>query len=205
MSTPLTGLPNPHKSTSPITFVAVPDVRLLLWSYRVLRSLQSNLSSGQLIHQPYYRPVSTLDQGYTHPPFLLGADHVFEWRSSLHGFPLCIVTLSINPLYHFPRPHLIVTNSFTYQCPHLHLLHWDLTPEISQELSESLEQVNGYLDGDLTELFVHLNQFYYDYFTPISPYDRSPHLPLLPSEPPTTPFIPTIPINPNTIPLVGQQ
>jgi len=166
--------------------------------------LQSNLSSGQLIHQPYYRPVSTLDQGYTHPPFLLGADHVFEWRSTLHGFPLCIITLSINPLYHFPRPHLIVTNSFTYQCPHLHLLHWDLTPEIPQELSELLEQVNGYLDGDLTKLFVHLNQYY---FTPISPYDRSTHLPLLPSEPPTTPFIPTIPIldNPNTIPLVGQQ
>ena len=64
MSAPLTGLPNPHQSTSPIPFVAVPDVRLLLWSYRVLRSLQSNLSSGQLIHQPYYRPVSALGQGY---------------------------------------------------------------------------------------------------------------------------------------------
>jgi len=207
MSAPLTGLPNPHKSTSPIAFVAVPDVRLLLWSYRVLRSLQSNLSSGQLIHQPYYRPVSALDQGYTHPPFLLGADHVFEWRSPLHGFPLCIVTISINPLYHFPRPHLVVANSFTYQCPHLHLLHWDLTTEIPLKLSKSLEQVNQYLDGDLTELFVHLNQFYFDYFQPITPYDRSPHSPLLPSEPPTTPFIPTIPTsdNPNTIPLVGQQ
>ena len=75
------------------------------------------------------------------------------------------------------------------------------------ELSESLKQVNQYLDGDLTELFVHLNQFYFDYFQPITPYDRSPHSPLLPSEPPTTPFIPTIPTleNPNTIPLVGQQ
>jgi len=142
MSAPLTSLPNPHKSTSPITFVAVPNTRLLLWSYRVLRSLQSNLASGQLIHQPYYRPVSALDQGYTHPPFLLGADHVFEWHSTLHRFPLCIVTISINPLYHFPHPHLVVANSFTYQCPHLHLLHWDLTPEIPLELSESLEQVN---------------------------------------------------------------
>ena len=79
MSAPLTSLPNPHKSTSPISFVAVPNVRLLLWSYRVLRSLRSNLSSGQLIHQPSYCLVSALDQGYTHPPFLLGADHVFEW------------------------------------------------------------------------------------------------------------------------------
>jgi len=207
MSAPLTGLPNPHKSTSPIAFVAVPDIRLLLWSYRVLRSLQSNLSSGQLIHQPYYRPVSAIDQGYTHPPFLLGADHVFEWRSTLHGSPLCIVTLSINPLYHFPCPHLVVSNSFTYQCPHLHLLYWDLTPEIPVELSESLHQFDEYLEGDLTELFLHLNQFYYNYFRPITPYNHSPHLPLIPSEPPTTPFIPTIPTteNPNTIPLVGQQ
>jgi len=207
MSAPLTGLPNPHQSTSPIAFVAVPDVRLLFWSYRVLRSLQSNLSSGQLIHQPYYRPVSALDQGYTHPPFLLGADHVFKWRSSLHGFPLCIITISINPLYHFPLPHLVVANSFTYQCPPLHLLHWELTLEIPAELSESIHQVNDYLEGDLTELFLHLNQFYYDYFLPISPYDHSPQSPLLPSELPTTPFIPTIPVtkNPNTIPLVGQQ
>jgi len=121
--------------------------------------------------QPYYRPISALDQGYTHPPFLLGADHVFEWRSTLHGFPLCIVTLSINPLYHFPHPHLVVANSFTYQCPHLHLLHWDLMPEIPLELSESLEQVNQYLDGDLTKLFVHLNQFHFNYFLPITPYD----------------------------------
>jgi len=144
MSAPLTGLPNPHQTTSPIPFVAVPDARLLLWSYRVLRSLQGNLSSGQLIHQPYYRPVSALDQGYTHPPFLLGADHVFKWRSTLHGFPLCIVTLSIDPLYHFPRPHLIITNSFTHQCPHLHLLHWDLTPEIPQELTLG---ARGHLPG----------------------------------------------------------
>jgi len=171
MSPPLTSLPNPHKSTSPIAFVAVPDIRLLLWSYRILRSLQSNLSSGQLIHQPYYHPISALDQGYTNPPFLLGADHVFEWRSPLHGFPLYIVTLSINPLYHFPCPQLVVSHSFTYQCPHLDLLHWDLTPEIPTELSESLKQVNEYLDSDLTELFIHLNQLYFNYFQPITPYD----------------------------------
>jgi len=127
MSGPLTSLPNPFPSTSPITFVTVPNVRFHLWSYRALRSLQSNLSSGQLIHQPYNHPVSTIDQGYTHPPPLFGADHVFEWHSLLHRFPLCIVTLSINPLFRFPHPQLIISNSFSYQCPHLHPLHWDLT------------------------------------------------------------------------------
>ena len=85
-----------------------------------------------------HRPVSALDQGYTHPPFLLGADHVFEWRSPLHGFPLCIVTISINPLYHFPRPHLVVANSFTYQCPHLHLLHCQGGPQRSPEIQSTL-------------------------------------------------------------------
>ena len=156
------------------------------------------------MHQPYYQPVSAIDQGYTHTPFLFGADHIFEWCSILHGFPICIVTLSINPLFHFTHPQLIVSNSFSSQCPHLHLIHWDLTPKLPIKLSDSLELVNKFLEGDLTELFVHLNQFYFNYFQPISLYNQSPHSPLLPSEPSTTHFIPTIPDleNPNTIPHV---
>jgi len=54
-----------------------------------------------------------------------------------------------------------------------------LTPNLPVDLSESLEQANDYLEGELTELFIHLNQFYFSYFQcfslqPISPFTSPP-------------------------------
>ena len=195
-------LPNPHTSTSPIPFVAVPDIRISLWHYRLQRSLQTNWSGGRLLHQPYYRPFSALDDGYTHPPFLIGADHVFEWRSGLHGYPVCIVLFSINPSFHFTSPQVVITNHLTYQCPYIHILYWDCPLDLPLEVCEFIQHYEQIIEHGLTEFLTALEQFALAFYTPTSPYDHSIHSPLRPPAPPHVPHIPT---NPNTIPLTEQQ
>ena len=116
-------LPNPHSSLSPLPFTPVRDIRLDLWTYRLLRSLQSNASLGQLVHCPYYRPFSALDAGFTSPPFLIGADHYFEWRSLSHLQPLCLITFCISPIYDFPSPK---SSLWEFYCPRLSLHHHPL-------------------------------------------------------------------------------
>ena len=115
-------LPNPHSSLSPLPFTPVRDIRLDLWTYRLLRSLQSNASLGQLVHCPYYRPFSALDAGFTSPPFLLGADHYFEWRSLSHLQPLCLITFCISPVFDFPSPKVHFGNSIIHACPTITIL-----------------------------------------------------------------------------------
>src|SRR5258708_8511313 len=100
-------LPNPLPFHTPVPFVAVPDIRFHLWTYRVLRSLQSNRTGGHLLHVPYYRPFSSIDTGHIFPPFLIGADHLFEWRLPIPRPPISFVHLSLHPLFPLlsPQPH----------------------------------------------------------------------------------------------------
>ena len=118
--------PNPFSpSTFPSSFISNSEINLTVWNYRLLRSLQTNHTNVPLVHQPYYWPFSFLWEGYTRPPFLLGADHYFEWRSSIHEYPICVVLISINPLYRFTAPQVINSNHSIYQCPVVHILWWD--------------------------------------------------------------------------------
>jgi len=73
-------LPNPNL-LSPFPLPPIEDIRPYLWSQRLLTSLSVNQTRGQLVHCPYYKPFSSLDQGAPAPPFLATADHYFEWRS----------------------------------------------------------------------------------------------------------------------------
>ena len=111
-------LPNPHSSLSPLPFTPVRDIRLDLWTYCLLRSLQSNASLGQLVHCPYYRRFSALDAGFTSPPFLLSADHYFEWRSLSPSTPL------FNHLLHFPHLQFPFPKSSLWELYYSHLPHY---------------------------------------------------------------------------------
>ena len=192
-------LPNPHSSLSPLPFAPVRDVRLDLWTYCLLRSLQSNASLGQLVHCPYYRPFSALDAGFTSPPFLLSADHYFEWRSLSHLQPLCLITFCISPVFDFPSPKVHFGNSIIHACPTITILYWDCPESLPSNVADFLFQLGEHLPDDNLYLFKSfLDRFIADFFLPISPYD-SPYNPLWPTQPPTLPFTPA---NPFTIPLV---
>ena len=105
MSEPSSGYPNPFTAyTFPSSFISNSDINLATWNYRLLRSLQVCHTNLPLVHQPYYRLFSSLWEGYIRPPFLIATDHHFEWRSSIHSYPICVVLISINPLFRFSSP-----------------------------------------------------------------------------------------------------
>ena len=108
MSDPSQDYPNPFSAfTFPSSFISQSDINLAVWNYRLLRSLQTTHTNLPLVHQPYYRPFSSLWEGYVKPPFLIAANHYFEWRSSIHEYPICVALISINPLFHFSTPQVI--------------------------------------------------------------------------------------------------
>jgi len=205
----LTGLPNPHPSPIPIPLVRVPDIRLDAWAYRLLRSLQVNRSNDRLVHRPYYRPFSTLDQGHVHPPFLLGGDHHFEWRHPSHQYPLATVNFSINPLYQFASPRVIITNHLLFSCPSIQILYWDCPQHLPVAATELLFIQEEELDLGTAFFIADLEEFCQAYFLPISPYTPSFSAALNPDLPPdVNALLNTPPLaiyNPNTIPLVSQQ
>ena len=96
--------PSPFSSTAPIPLHPVQDVRDQLWSYWLQHSLETNWSHPPFIHQPYYLPFSVLDTGFTAPPFLISALHYFEWRSTVHHYPLILVQIHITPAFSFNTP-----------------------------------------------------------------------------------------------------
>ena len=205
----LTGLPSPFTSLPPIAPVRVPDIRLDVWAYRLLRSLQVNRSGGRLVHQPYYRPFSSISQGYTSPPFLSGADHYFKWCDSDHQYPLAVVNFSINPLYHFTSPRVIVTNHLLFGCPSIQILYWDCPQYLPIAAVELLFEQEEALSQNSVSFLNYLEEFCTSYYSPISPYNPSFSVSLCPDQPPSPPNIPNTPFfaiyNPNTIPLVQQQ
>ena len=162
-------LPNPHSSLSPLPFTLVRDVRLDLWTYHLLRSLQSNVSLGQLVHCPYYRPFSALDAGFTSPPFLIGTDHYFEWRLLSHHQPLCLITFCISPVFDFPSPKVHFGNSIIHACPTITILYWDCPESLPSNVAEFLFQLGEHLPNNNLYLFKSfLDWFVADFFLPIS-------------------------------------
>ena len=127
---------------------------------------------------------------------------MFQWWSALHGYPVCIVLISINPSLHFTSPEVTITNHLTYHCPYIHILYWDCPLYLPVNVCEFLQAYERIIEHGLTEFLTVLEQFTLDFYTPISPYNHSIHSPLRPSAPPPIPHIPT---NPNTIPLTEQQ
>ena len=195
-------LPNPHLFLSPLPFTPVRDVRQDLWNYRILRSLQSNLTQGQLIHCPYYRPFSALDAGFTAPPFLIGADHYFEWRSILHHQPICVLLISIHPGYQFTIPEALITNSLIFTCPSITVLWWDTPEELPFKVLEFLEELDlALIHENLSNFIRDIQNFLQEVYRPISPYNNN-YLPLRPTHPSALPLTPA---NPFTIPLVYEE
>jgi len=205
----LTGLPNPHSSSAPIAPVRVSDVRQDAWAYRLLRSLQVNRSSDRLVHRPYYRPFSAVDQGFTYPPFLVSADHYFEWRDSSHQYPIFTVNFCINPLFQFQSPCTILTNHLLFGCPCYQILWWDCPQHLPVALAELLFLQEEELEENSVGFLHFLEEFCQAYFAPIAPYPPIFNYTLVPDQPPSPPTIPDSPPfalhNPNTIPLVSQQ
>jgi len=198
----LTGLPNPHSSTAPITPVRVSDVRQDAWAYRLLRSLQVNRSSDRLVHRPYYQPFSAVDQGFTYPPFLVGADHYFEWRDSSHQYPIFTVNFCINPLFQFQSPRTILTNHLLFGCPCYQILWWDCPQHLPIALAELLFLQEEELEetpwvsftslrssAKLTSLPSLLTPLYST--TPWSPISLPRHQPF-PTHPPSLSITPTL-------------
>ena len=163
------GPPQPPFLYCPITLSRVPNIRLDTWAYRLLRNLQVNCSNNCLVHQPYYHPFSVLDSGYTLPPFLTSADHLFKWRIPPHQYPITVVVISINPLCQFLSPHVININHLLFSCPTFFILHWDCPQYLPVTVTELLYLQEEQLQEDSLSFITELEVFCTAYYTPISP------------------------------------
>ena len=191
--------PNPHRSQAPLSPPPVQDIRGQLWGYRIVRSLQTNLTKGQLVHCPFYKPYSSLDAGFTAPPFLLAAEHYFEWRSRA-GYPTLSLLIVINPGLTFQNPQVIFHNNWTYSCPQATIFWWDCPLNIPQVVIEWINDLDDTLiNQGLLGLQFELIDFINSYYKEIPPYPFSELL--RPSGPPALPHTPA---NPFTVPLVQQ-
>ena len=128
------------------------------------------VSSDRLVHRPYYRPFSAVDQGFTYPPFLVGADHYFEWRNSSHQYPIFTVNFCINPLFQFQSPHTILTNHLFFGCPCYQILWWDCPQHLPVAIAELLFLQEEQLEENSVGFLHFLEEFCQAYFTPIAPY-----------------------------------
>ena len=185
--------PNPFTTTPIVPSPINQSQHSQIYSYRLLRSLQINWTSGQLVHCPYYRPFSALDSGTIVPPFLVGGDHLFEWRSLHHQLPIVTVLFSVHPGFDFPSPRVLITNSTTYACPSIVVLWWDIPADPPFTVLEYLYDLNPLLEEDLTPFAIVLSSFCLDYYKPLSPFSNSS--PIL-HTPPTLPPTPHLATNP---------
>ena len=188
MSIPLSvPLPEPH-FTSPLPWLAWRDPRELLWQYHLIRSIQKTISSDCFIHIPFYRLFVSLVTGQATAPLLSGADHYFEWHSTLHSCPIFTLLIIVNPTYQFNYPEILTSNHRIYGCPHLHILHWDVLIKIPPVASEFILSCNQALNTDSEEFLYQLDQFITNYFRLVSPFKDHQHLILHPQNPPPLPY-----------------
>jgi hypothetical protein len=162
--------PNPFPSTSPTPRPVIPDARRSIWEYKLVRSLQLNRTNGLLAHHPYYRPFAALDAGVTTPPFLLGADHQFLWKSDLTESVLATVYFSISPAFYFPTPRIHLTTNVHTRCPAIIVLWWDIPTDLPYPVIEYLNSFEALSDQDFEPFIQHLIKFCNDYNAPIHPY-----------------------------------
>ena len=166
------------------------------------RNMVRSASKGQLLHCPYCRPFSALDSGFTAPPFLIGADHYFEWRSSLHQEPICTLLISVHPGFQFSFLQVLFSNSITHSCPSITILWWDLPVDLPFQITDFLKGLDQELFHENPDLFNQaIQNFLTKAYQPISPYNTHP-APLRPTHP--LHLLPT-PSNPYTIPLVHHE
>jgi len=182
--------PNPN-FLSPFPLPEIKDIRLDLWSQRLLKSLSVNQTRGQLMHCPYYRPFSSLDLGAPSPPFFSTAKHYFEWRSIYTNHPLAIVTFIVHPAYHSNIPIIHILNHPIYHCESCVVSWWDFPTALLGQLIAWLQGVSElYNHEESFWLFTHtLADFTTDFWKPVYPYDhKSPNLRPAPSPHPEPPF-----------------
>ena len=201
MSSSYLHIPDPFPSSIPPPFISI-GIEHDIWAYRVLRSLQTSKTSGFLHHEPYYRPFSSLHLGHILPPFLVGADHIYEWCDTSSTTPLAVIHVSVNPLFHFIEPQIISTTHHNYRCPVYHLLWWDYPRVVPKDLSELFYTLEDIFDNGITDFLYAFHDTILDFYRPLSPTDHSARSPLVLNRPPSIPS----PTNPNTIPLgIPQQ
>jgi len=133
-------LPNPN-FVSPFPLPPIEDIRPYLWSQRLLTSLSVNQTRGQLVHCPYYKPFSSLDQGAPSPPFLATADHYFEWRSIYTQHTLAVVTFIVHPAYSQERPLVTISTHPIFYCESCVISWWDFPTAIPGEVVTWLQTV----------------------------------------------------------------
>ena len=203
ISSLLIDIPNPFPSSTPPPFISI-RIEHNIWSYCLLRSLQTTRTSGPLYHEPYYRPFSSLHHGGIQPPFLTSTDHVYEWRDSSLK-PLAIIHITVNPLFHFISPQVISSTHYNYCCPVYHIIWWDYPRKIPDELSELFFNLEEIFDNGITEFLYEIHESILEYYRPISPNNHSARAPLVLNRPPSIPS-PQTSSNPNAIPLgIPQQ
>ena len=176
---------------SPFPLPEIRDIRLDLWSQRLLKSLSVNQTRGQLVHCPYYRPFSSLDQGAPTPPFFSTAEHYFEWCSIYTNQPLAIVHFLVHPVYHTDVPQVLITPHPLYNCESCIISWWNFPTTLPGQLIAWLQGVSKlYNQEESFWLFTHaLANFTADFWKPVHPYNhkspnlRPSHAPLLPLTP----------------------
>jgi len=196
-------LPNPNL-LSPFSPPLIKDIRSYLWSQHLLTSLSVNQTRGQLVHCPYYKPFSSLDQGAPAPPFLATADHYFEWRSIYTNQPLAIITFIVHPAYHTEVPQVLIDRHPLYQCESCIVSWWDFPTSLPGQVFAWLQEVsNLHIQEESFWLFSHTLADFVDKFRkPVHPYNHcSPNL--RPSHTPPQTLTPNHPLH--TTPLVPSK
>ena len=162
------------------------------WSYRQLRALEDKaVKSPQLKHSPYYRPAISLSFTYP-PPFQVGTEHHFEWRSKDNTFVIVSFHLIIHPTFAFFEPLFKISRQSFRPYPTIHCFWHDcphrldiLTSHFIEQTLEPLWQREG-LDIFTAEL----DAFFTRYYNPITPFSPPqnlyPYLPTSPNYSPTT-------------------
>jgi len=194
-------LPNPNL-LSPFPLPPIEDIRPYLWSQRLLTSLSVNQTRGQLVHCPYYKPFSSLDNGAPAPPFLATADHYFEWRSIYTNHTLAVITFIVHPAYSQEKPLISFDKHPIFFCESCVVSWWDFPTALPGEVIAWLEvQADINPPEESFWLFTHaLADFVDRFWKPVYPYDHhspnlrpshAPKLPLTPNHPLlTTPLVP---------------
>ena len=134
-----------------------------------------NQTRGQLIHCPYYRPFSSLDQGAPSPPFLNTADHHFEWHSIHTNLSLAIIIFVVHPAFHYKLPQVTINRHPIYHCESCIITWWNIPTALPGHIIAWISKVAELHDQpESFGLFSHtIGDFIDRFWKPIFPYVRA--------------------------------